>query len=109
MKQVRMEHVPNGSLLTYITSADALVNNYNVNDDHFFVEPYSLGPHCIVPLYKAPQKMIIIKNWERRWVQANPSGSATGYPINLSKAIGEIYEYDASGNTLRFNIFSNST
>ena len=26
MEQVRIEHVPNGSVLTYITSADALVN-----------------------------------------------------------------------------------
>ena len=27
MEQARIEHAPNGSLLTYITSADALVNN----------------------------------------------------------------------------------
>ena len=26
MEQARIEHAPNGSLLTYITSADALVN-----------------------------------------------------------------------------------
>ena len=28
MEQARIEHAPNGSLLTYITSADALVNNW---------------------------------------------------------------------------------
>ena len=27
MEQARIEHAPNGSLLTYITSADALVND----------------------------------------------------------------------------------
>ena len=27
MEQARIEHAPNGSLLTYITSADALVDN----------------------------------------------------------------------------------
>ena len=31
MEQARIEHAPNGSLLTYITSADALVNNVYVN------------------------------------------------------------------------------
>ena len=28
MEQARIEHAPNGSLLTYITSADALVNKH---------------------------------------------------------------------------------
>ena len=28
MEQARIEHAPNGSLLTYITSADALVNDF---------------------------------------------------------------------------------
>ena len=32
MEQARIEHVPNGSLQTYITSADALVN------ERFYIE-----------------------------------------------------------------------
>ena len=31
MEQARIEHAPNGSLLTYISSADALVNNCTLN------------------------------------------------------------------------------
>ena len=30
MEQARIEHAPNESLLTYITSADALANNWSV-------------------------------------------------------------------------------
>ena len=32
MEQARIEHAPDGSLLTYITSADALVNNTYVGN-----------------------------------------------------------------------------
>ena len=31
MEKARIEHAPNGSLLTYITSADALVNNIQMD------------------------------------------------------------------------------
>ena len=32
MEQARIEHAPNGRLLTYITSADALVNHIGLNN-----------------------------------------------------------------------------
>ena len=47
MEQARIEHAPNGSLLTYITSADALVNKSF--DLHFHCEGYvtmSCQPVC---------------------------------------------------------------
>ena len=34
MEQARIEHAPNGSLLMYITSTDALVNNVAMDVTH---------------------------------------------------------------------------
>ena len=46
MKQARIEHAPNGGLLTYITSADALVNEMKCLSLSGRV-PSNHVPHCI--------------------------------------------------------------
>ena len=43
MEQARIEHAPNGSFVTYMTSADALVNKANNGDP----DQIYLGLHCL--------------------------------------------------------------
>ena len=55
MEQARIEHAPNGSLLTYITSANATVTNYTSIDER---HPWLF--HLKDPHFRLKQQLLLI-------------------------------------------------
>ena len=51
MEQTGIEHAPNGSLITYITSADALVNNHSSMRKVHLVKGHVVSVYWIDTVY----------------------------------------------------------
>ena len=65
MEQARIEHAPNGSLLTYITSADALVNNIQATSTDSFPS------NMLTNIQSAKDYIIILLNQTYLYISAH--------------------------------------